>query len=55
MLRIATETVNAAAAARGFSAEEYVSRLATISAGRRVCAHLMGTEANGSISVFSLS
>ena len=37
---IDTKTVNAAAAERGFTPEEYVARLRSISCGRKVCAHL---------------
>lgn len=52
-MKISTETINAAAASRGFSPEEYISRLASISCGRKVCAHFAGMEDNGRVSVFS--
>ena len=52
-MKIATAIVNAAAASRGFSPEEYISRLASISGGHRVCAHFEGMEDNGLVSVFS--
>lgn len=54
-LKISTQTVNDAASARGFTPEEYVARLATISNGRKMCAHFEGTEAGGTVSIFSIS
>ena len=37
---ISTDTLSTAAKARGFTHEEYVSRIASISYGRKVCAHI---------------
>lgn len=37
---VPVSTLNAAAKKRGFTREAYVSRLASISTGREVCAHL---------------
>ena len=51
-IKIGTETVKRAAARRGCTPEEYVARLASISFGRLVCAHLERTEDNGATSVF---
>lgn len=54
-MKIATAIVNAAAASRGFSPEEYISRLASISCGHKMCALLKATEDNGLVSVFTIT
>lgn len=40
-IRINAELVKTVAKAKGFTPEEYVSRLCSISSGRKVCAHLV--------------
>lgn len=47
-IRINAELVKTVAKARGFTVEEYVSRLCSISSGHKVCAHLM-REMDGDI------
>lgn len=48
-ISIDTKAVNAAAAERGCTPEEYVARLRSISLGRKVCAHLERTSGRKSI------
>lgn len=55
IIKLPTATINKVAKAFGVTPEEYISMSRTISSGRSVCAHFKGTEANGTISVFSLS
>ena len=55
IIKINTQTVNSAAKSRGFTPEEYIARLATISSGRKMCAHFKGVEAKGSVSIFLVS
>lgn len=52
-IAINTMSVNLAAEERGLSAEEYVSRITTISYGRKVCAHLIAEGVNGK-SIFDI-
>ena len=49
-IRIETHIVNAAAEADGITAEEFVSRIRSLSIGRKVCAHFKGFD--GLYSVF---
>lgn len=49
-IRILTSTINDAAIAAGMSTENFVSRMRTISLGRKVCAHFQ--KFDGKYSVF---
>lgn len=51
IIRIDTNTINRAAKEAGMSAENFVSRIRSISLGRKVCAHFI-EHRNGN-SIFS--
>ena len=54
-VRIRTAVVESAAKKRGYTPEVYVSRLASISCGRKVCAHFVRSEDQGRVAVYRVA
>jgi len=54
-VKIDLETIRVAAANRGYTPEEYISRLASICNGRKVCAHFTKNDKSGKNAIFSLA
>lgn len=54
LVRIDTQTINAAAKDCGMTAEQYIARSKSFFLGRTVCVHFERFESNGALSVFSV-